>query len=78
MRGLLIRLTALRQSIWFKRSGFAAIGALMGFAYYYFIGCYNGTCPISGDPYISTGYGAMMGLLLSSNGKKNEQKEGNQ
>lgn len=38
------------------------IGAGLGFSYYYFIGC-NGSCPISGNPYISTLYGAGLGLL---------------
>ena len=38
------------------------IGAIAGFAYYNFIGC-NGSCPISGSPYVSTLYGAGCGLL---------------
>lgn len=38
------------------------LGAVIGFSYYYFIGC-NGSCPISGNPYISTLYGAGLGLL---------------
>ena len=37
-------------------------GATLGYSYYYFIGC-NGTCLISGNPYISTLYGAGLGLL---------------
>ena len=52
------------------------IGAVLGFSYYYFIGC-NGSCPISGNPYISTLYGAGLGLLWalplgSKKGSKNE------
>lgn len=39
------------------------IGAGGGFAYYYFIGCANGTCPITSSPYISTLYGAVMGIV---------------
>ncbi len=39
------------------------IGAGGGFAYYYFIGCNSGTCPITSSPYISTLYGAGMGLV---------------
>lgn len=42
-----------------------AIGALAGFAYYRFIGCNGGTCPITGNPYISTVYGAFMGALVA-------------
>jgi hypothetical protein len=40
-------------------------GGALGFAYYRFIGCSSGMCPITSNPYISTVYGAMMGLLMS-------------
>jgi Family of unknown function (DUF6132) len=40
-------------------------GAIAGYAYYRFVGCRTGTCPISGNPYISTIYGALMGFLIS-------------
>lgn len=39
-------------------------GGLLGFLYYKFIGCATGACPITRNPYISTIYGALMGLLL--------------
>ena len=38
-------------------------GAVLGYAYYYFIGCRTGSCPITGSPYISTLYGALIGLV---------------
>jgi cell division protein FtsW (lipid II flippase) len=57
--------TLLRNK-WFARIGFVALGAAGGFAFYYFIGCNSGTCPITSNPWISTGYGALMGLVLSS------------
>ncbi|MBN2412112.1 hypothetical protein JXQ31_10515 [candidate division KSB1 bacterium] len=41
------------------------VGGILGFGYYYFIGCKTGTCPITGNPYISLIYGAGMGLLLT-------------
>jgi hypothetical protein len=41
------------------------IGAAAGFAYYYFIGCTSGTCPIKSNAYLMTGYGAGMGLLVT-------------
>jgi hypothetical protein len=48
-----------------KLLAFVAIGALAGFAYHKLIGCRTGACPITANPYISTIYGAVMGLLLS-------------
>lgn len=57
---------------------FAVIGALAGFSYYYFIGCNSGSCPISGNPYISTVYGLSAGLLLgwdTQKKNKNDLKE---
>lgn len=55
-----------------------AAGALLGYAYYYFIGC-NGSCPISGSPFISTLYGAAMGLIwiipIGEGKKKNDDNE---
>ena len=41
-----------------------ALGALAGYAYYHFIGCTSGTCPITSNPWISTIYGAAMAGLL--------------
>jgi putative effector of murein hydrolase len=41
------------------------IGAAAGFAYYKFIGCSSGACPLTSNPVISTIYGAVMGALLS-------------
>ncbi|MEN3037572.1 MAG: DUF6132 family protein [Candidatus Kryptonium sp.] len=40
------------------------VGAFVGYAYYYFIGCRVETCPITSDPYLSTLYGALIGLGL--------------
>ncbi len=51
------------------------IGAVAGFAYYYFIGCHSGTCPITSNPYISTGYGAMMGVIYMLPTKKTQKSE---
>jgi hypothetical protein len=41
------------------------LGAAAGYAWYYFIGCSNGTCAITSRPLNSTLYGALMGFLLS-------------
>ena len=48
-------------------------GGLLGFAYYYFIGCNSGSCPITSNPYVSTLYGAVIGLVLAIPSKKNEK-----
>jgi hypothetical protein len=40
------------------------IGAAGGFLYYKFVGCASGTCPITANPWSSTIYGAVMGLLI--------------
>ena len=60
-----------------KIAAFILLGGAGGFAYYYFIGCQGGTCPITGNPYISTSYGMMVGLLLSFDSKKRTKKEEN-
>lgn len=44
---------------------FVVVGAGAGYAYYHFIGCATGTCPITGNPYVSTMYGGLMGFTLA-------------
>jgi hypothetical protein len=55
---------------WLKRIGAASLGALGGFAYYSFIGCSSGSCPITGNPWISTAYGALIGIVLTMDSKR--------
>jgi hypothetical protein len=40
------------------------IGAAIGFAYYKLVGCASGTCPITSNPFISTLFGAIIGVLI--------------
>lgn len=53
------------MNIWVKRSLLTLAGGFAGFSYYYFVGCVSGTCPITSNPYISTGYGALIGIVIS-------------
>ena len=56
------------------RSGFmllrvavgGVIGGALGFAYYKFVGCSTGACPLTSNPWISTVYGMVLGALAAS------------
>jgi hypothetical protein len=43
------------------------IGALLGFLYWYYVGCLSGSCAITSSPVNSTIYGAVLGMLTASN-----------
>ncbi len=59
-----------------KKVSPVVIGAVLGYAYYFFIGCRTGACPITSNPYISTLYGAFAGLIFAlPSKKKTEVKE---
>ncbi len=49
-------------------------GAIGGYLYYHFIGCYSGSCAITSQPLNSTVYGALMGGLLFNSFKKETTK----
>jgi len=51
-------------------------GGVAGFAWYYYVGCATGTCPISSNPYISTAYGAFVGALASGSSSRKAKREG--
>jgi hypothetical protein len=66
---------------WLKVVG-VLLGSIGGFAYFYFVGCKSGTCPISSNPYISIVYGAILGYLFfdmfkvkSKNTNANDQED---
>jgi len=40
------------------------LGAALGYGYYALVGCSSGGCPITSNPWISTGYGALVGALF--------------
>jgi hypothetical protein len=52
-------------------------GGLLGYSYYFFIGCRTGSCPITSNPWISTIYGAFAGLIISIPSKKKNDNQAN-
>ena len=66
---------------WTKRILPIVVGTIGGYSYYYYIGCDRG-CPITGNPFISTAYGAFAGFLfvdwksIFNKNKSEETKEG--
>lgn len=42
-----------------------AIGAALGYAYYYFIGCNSGSCPLTSTPINSIIFGMIAGGALA-------------
>lgn len=65
----------LRKKFLLKRALPVALGAMAGYAYYYFIGCTTGSCPIQSNPYFSTLYGALAGMIFSFPEKKQNTKK---
>ncbi len=54
------------------------VGTIGGYLYWYFIGCNNGTCPITSSPINSSIAGALLGGLVFTsfpNSEKNENKD---
>ena len=37
---------------------------LAGYLYHLWVGCASGSCPITRSPFISTGYGAIIGAFI--------------
>jgi hypothetical protein len=44
---------------------FAAAGAAAGYAYHRLVGCRTGACMITANPWVSTLYGAILGVFAS-------------
>ena len=41
------------------------VGGGLGFAFYKFVGCSSGTCPLTSNPFLSTLYGSILGALVA-------------
>lgn len=50
-----------------------AIGLAAGWACWYYVGCYYGTCPITSRPLNSTLYGGVLGWLAAGIIKSSEK-----
>ena len=61
------------KPLWQRRAIYGFVGAIGGFAYYYFIGCAHGSCLITGNPYVSTAYGTLMGMLVPVQKKRSKK-----
>jgi len=60
----------LTNRFFIKRILPVAVGSILGYAYYFFVGCRTGSCPISSNPFVSTIYGAVLGGIVSFPTKK--------
>lgn len=49
-------------------------GAMLGYIYWYFVGCSSGSCLITSNPVKSTIYGALMGIFTVYIFKQNKMK----
>lgn len=54
-----------------------AIGGVLGYTYYFFIGCEYGSCPITSNPWFSVLWGSVFGLILFFPTKKDDNKRNN-
>ena len=43
---------------------FTAIGGACGYGWYRAVGCPTGACPFTRNPYVSTLWGALIGIML--------------
>jgi outer membrane lipoprotein SlyB len=71
------------MAVWIKKHIISLIlliaGAAGGFAYWYFIGCSSGSCPIKSVWYLSTIFGAVLGYLVGGiiEDQMEKKKQGN-
>lgn len=51
------------------------IGGIAGYLYWYFVGCLDGTCPLSMSPFVNIIRGSLLGGLVLSfiNGIRNKE-----
>ena len=60
---------------YWKTALFTLAGAGIGFAYWRFIGCTSGTCPLTANWHTTTLFGGLIGMLAVRSGKKSGRDE---
>ncbi len=65
------------KALLWKRIAWIAAGGIAGFAWYHFVGCTTGACPISSNPYISSGYGALIAAIATAGNSRSGRKKVN-
>lgn len=53
-----------KKKHWILRISFILLGSILGYVYWYKIGCTSGTCPIKSQWHNTMIYGALMGYLV--------------
>lgn len=53
----------MKINTWIILGAGLVIGAMIGYGYWYYIGCMSGSCSITSSPVNSTAYGAVLGVL---------------
>ena len=56
----------IKSSIFWKPFLGILIGGIAGFLYYHFVGCASGSCAITGNPYLSTLGGGLLGFFITN------------
>lgn len=51
-----------------------AVGLASGYAYYYFVGCQGGACPLKSNPYYMLALGGLSGYLIADLFRKKTTK----
>ena len=60
---------------YWKYAAFTAAGALVGFAYWRFVGCRSGSCPITANWQTSVLFGSMIGFLAVPTSRKDKKQD---
>jgi len=61
---------------YWKTAMFTVLGAGLGFAYWRFVGCTSGTCPLTANWHTSTLMGGLIGLMIVPKKRSNAEQNG--